>query len=297
MKKFLYRVDCIALLLVCMLFAGGCNRPSEISDSELEDIFRDIYIANAFKQINYYGVDTIDLYAPILESYGYDIDDFNSTMLGFTKRKNSKLLLIIEAAIRQLDRKFYSIEDRIAVLDTVEARSRRKLQSVLIDNQRIEVNSIKDTTQLLIELDAREGSYFISYVYEVDSLDKNKSYLATHILEDSVGNNIRYDSHRFGKLRKRYSAEMSANPRVKKLVLNLGNLKKKMKRPYLTIDSLRVVYRLPGRVALDSINNVLTDKLFTSGTKWPNYPIYPQDSISLHLPPTGVSPSGGDNTK
>ena len=294
MRKLLFRIDCISLLVVLLLFSSGCGRTKVIPDDELGDIFRDIYIANAYQSINYKGVDTIDLYGPILDGYGYDINDFKGTMLGFTKHKNAKLSLIIEDAIRQIDTKFYSLEGGIEQLDSIEARSKRMLQSVLIENRRIEVRSIDDTTKLVIELDVKPGSYFITYIADVDSIDSKKAYRGTHYLRDSSDNNLNYDNFWFSGERKRYSTEIVADSNARKLVLNLGNYTKKMKKPSLVIDSLRIIYELPGKQAIDSIHSVFIKRIFIDGTEWAKYT---QDSVSLHLPTSGLSPEGGDNSQ
>ena len=294
MKKMFHRIDRVVLVFAVFLFSLGCGRASTIPDDDLVGIFRDIYVANAFQTIHYRYVDTLDFYTPILDNYGYDIDDFNATMLGFTKRKNSKLLLIIEAAIRRIDREFYNLEDKIAVLDTIAIRSQRRLEEVLIDNRRIEVSRIKDTTKLMIEMDVKPGSYFVSYISDVDSLDGNRFHKGTHILKDSLGKNLHEVRCVFGSERKLHSTEIVVGKDAAKLVLNLGNYGAKMKKPSLVIDSLNIIYHLPRELAVDSMNKIFTAKIFRNETNWSHYP---QDSISLHLPTSGVSSESSDNSK
>lgn len=294
MKKKFYRIDRIALLLVTLLFASGCIRSKTIPDDELGDIFRDIYIANAYQSINYTHVDTVDLYTPILDSYGYDIIDFNGTMLGFAKRKNSKLSHIIEDAIRQIDTKYYALEHKITILDTIEARSKRILQDVLIDNQRIEVNSIKDTAKLRVVIKVKPGSYLLSYISKVDSLDKNKLLHGTHSLLDSLEQIVHYDNNYFGEDRKQYNTEIVVDSNSDILVLKLGNYGDKMKKPSLVIDSLRVIYQLPIKEALNRVNSTFIDKLLIDGTEWSQGS---QDSIALRISPPRISSEGGDNSQ
>ncbi len=294
MRKFLYRIDCIVLLFVMLIFASSCGRTKTIPDDELGDIFRDIYIANAYQSLHYRTVDTVDLYTPILDSYGYDIDDFKGTMLGFAKRKNSKLSLIIEAAIKQIDKKFYDLEGKIEVLDTIEARSMRILQDTLIYNKHINVKSVKDTSKLRLAIAVQPGNYLLSYIADVDSLDINRSLKGTHCLYDSLGKRLTYDNYWFGKDRKRYSVKIVVPSNASKLVLNLGNYGHKLKRPSLVIDSLSVIYQLPKKQAIDSINSIFINKLFIDGTEWTEAS---QDSITLHISPPRISSGSGDNSQ
>lgn len=294
MRKIIYRVNRLLFLSAIILFVSSCNRSKMIPDDDLGDIFRDIYIANAYHNIHHPTADTIEIYTLVLDNYGYDIDDFHTTMLGFAKRKNSKLSLIIEDAIRQIDTRYYSIESDIATLDTIAIRSKRWLQDVLIDNQRIEINSVADTAKLIIELDAKEGSYLISYISAVDSLDRNKSHQGTHSIKDSLGNNLHFDSNWFGDKRRRYSKEIVADLGAAKLVLNLGNYGDNMKKPALVIDSLRIVYHLPSEVAVDSILSIFTYNLYFNEAKWLQSS---QDSVPLRISPPWIISEGGYNYK
>ena len=65
-------------LLICavvILSVFGCARRKEIDDKTLALIFRDAYITNAYLGVNYINLDSIMVYEPILDKYGYTPED------------------------------------------------------------------------------------------------------------------------------------------------------------------------------------------------------------------------------
>lgn len=298
MKKSLYRRNSAVFALIAMIFACGCTKPKTIDDAELSVIFRDIYISNAYYKTYHRSAEAIDIYEPILDKYGYDIDDFHGTLLGFSKRKNSKLSDIIEKAIQQLEQEANVLKDKIAIIDTIKVRAQRQLEQTLIVNQHIVVESIKDTAKLRIVLDAQPGIYYITYIVDSDSANMDTKLRGTYTFLDSVGKNMSYGTDWFGGVagRRRYTKEMTVIPGSKAttLVLNLANYAKNAKKAYLTIDSLSVKFRLAPEVAADSVKQLFLNKLLIDGKRWQKVA---EDSGTLHIPTSGDTLQRGDNSK
>lgn len=290
MKRYFGR---IVVLLSSLMMIFACGK-SIIPEDELTQIFRDIYVANAYYHTLGVSVDSIDIYEPVLDRYGYTSDDLKSTMLEFSRRKNARLSTVIEEAIRQIEVEYNGVEGRVAVLDTIDARAQRKFQVVVLDSLRIEARAIKDTAKLRIELDVEPGYYHISYVYELDSLDKNSSLKGTHLLIDSLNKRINHKTKWYSsKKRERYEATIEVKPNARKLQLIFGNYNDKMKRPRLTIDSLKIVYQLPKDVARDSLARTLIDyALKIDDREWYRAT---KDSISLCISPPRISSEGRDS--
>ena len=92
-------------LLICALVAlsiFGCSRRKEIDDKTLALIFRDAYITNAYLGINYINIDSILIYEPILDRYGYTAEDFRYTIGNFSRRKSAQLGRVLKEAENQI---------------------------------------------------------------------------------------------------------------------------------------------------------------------------------------------------
>ena len=74
-------------MILAAFFAGCGGGPRIISEEKLTDIISDMYLADAVSESNmemYTENDSISLYAPILAKYGYNLKDFNYTMVKYS---------------------------------------------------------------------------------------------------------------------------------------------------------------------------------------------------------------------
>ena len=73
----------ICLLALPMLFSA-CNKPKEIPDDKLIAIVGDLFLANAYWSSTLMAdslrTDSVNIYAPIFERYGYRPKDFIHTI-------------------------------------------------------------------------------------------------------------------------------------------------------------------------------------------------------------------------
>lgn len=270
--------------MVMLLTLGGCGRPRAIPDDTLAQIFKESFLANA-----YYGThsfvptDSIDIYRPILEKYGYTHKDLERTIADFSKQKSAKLSDILEQAIKELQADLDYYNERVAVLDTVNARAARMFSREVYFVEQIAARKIADTAKLRITIPVEPGKYHISYTYYIDSLDQNRSLQTIYSLIDSTGR-LRNISSTWLNLRRRQqqSTEIETSTGDRKLEILFGAYKKDMTKPHLTVDSLRIIHFLPIDVALDSVI-----RKFTGINIPPHGTIQstPKDSSALRLYP------------
>ena len=117
MKRVVY----ILLTLLCVL---GCARRKEIDDKTLAQIFRDAYLTNAYLGVNYLNIDSIQIYEPILNKYGYTPEDLRYTIGNFSRRKSAQLGRVLREAENQIAEVAQIYEKRVVVLDTIKTKQK-----------------------------------------------------------------------------------------------------------------------------------------------------------------------------
>ena len=99
MKRTLYMV-----LLVALLGVTGCAKKNIIPDNTLADIFHDAFIVNSYIGEERINLDSLHVYEPIFQRYGYTAADVVHTVGNFSRRKSVRLGSIVEAAIAKLEK-------------------------------------------------------------------------------------------------------------------------------------------------------------------------------------------------
>ncbi len=134
---------------------------------------------------------------------------------------------------------------RLAAIDTIARRARDKYAEEVYFERSIRVRRVADTGRLRIVLPVREGSYEVDFKYMVDSTDRNGS------LRVDIGGNSR---RLVREERTRMTVTVDTDTTTRRLVIDLNPYPRNdVKTPALTIDSLKVTYRLPAAVAIDSM--------------------------------------------
>lgn len=249
----------IVLIVVTMLTVVGCQRQKAIPDNELHDIIKEIFLSNAYlsRELPSLKSDSLNLYEPIINDYGYQMGDFIYTLGSFTKRKSMKLSDVMDRVVDELEEESSHYRYRVSVIDSIYNQSQRILSRVVYEQSNITVDRVVDTAKLRVELaEVDRGEYKINYLYEIDSLDDNRNLKTTISIysgekEPSVRTN-------WMSLRRRqsYSTNVVVEERDSKLEIVFANYPKNLKRPYITIDSLRIVHMLPREEAADSLHKL-----------------------------------------
>ena len=98
-KPFHKKMRRLFCLLAALLVFAACDKPKNIPDDKLTAIVGDLFLANAYWDIHgdYRFIrDSIDIYSPIFEQYGFTPKDFMFTITfdgqdyGFSFDQNEK---------------------------------------------------------------------------------------------------------------------------------------------------------------------------------------------------------------
>lgn len=283
----------ILLYIALLALGAGCAGPHEIPRNDLAEIFKDAFLVNAYYQSNprmsqAVRMDSLDIYRPILERYGYTLRDLEYTVQEMSKQKNRNLSDIVERSIEELKRESGLLDERVAALDTVDARAGRMFMQQVLFEDRITAERVSDTSKLRITLPLKVGDYEVNFKYLVDSLEENGAVRVTGMIIDTAGRRRSAFSQALTKLKRQSPPpqKFESTAADSALVLLLGNYPaREMKRPHLIVDSLEVTYFLPKQVALDSLM-----KMFLHFELLPDKDA--QDSSPLRPDPVGTDPVG-----
>lgn len=275
----------LILSMAVLLLAGSCSRSKVIADEDLRSIFKEIYIANAYCNNGRIDYDSMDIYTPIFEKYGYRTSDMIYTINDFSKRKSSRLSDIINEAIDQLEKEYEWYQKKVNILDTIDMIAGERFKQIVYEDSLITARRIADTGKLRILIPVKEGSYKVEYSYLIDSLESNGSLRTSHLLRDSAGRQISTSTNWMKKQnRQHYETKITVVPRAQVLEIRFGNYSKNLKTPSMRIDSLKITYYLPVDAARDSLTHLLVNyKLMIDGKEYSEL-TQNSSTLSLHAP-------------
>ncbi len=255
MKRFIY----IHIVVVLSLIFGGCSSRKIIPDGELARIFHDAFLVNAYVTTSVLNLDSLNIYEPIFESYGYTTEDVQYTIGNFSKRKSARLGDVVERSIAMLEYQGMLYDWEVAILDTVSAKSQRKQIHTIFEHDEILVESHSDTTKLILAVDNIEkGDYILTFDYLIDSLDKNFGTYRTLMWFETEGNksvdgtmrryeeSIKYLQRGMNMTHKN---TIKARQDHDRLVLEVVDIMGKKERPHLTVQNIKVDYAPTADVA------------------------------------------------
>ena len=97
----------------------SCREKAIIPDDTLADIFHDAFIVNSYIGEERINLDSLHVYEPIFQRYGYTAADVVHTVGNFSRRKSVRLGSIVEAAIAKLEKEGRELEKKVVILDTI----------------------------------------------------------------------------------------------------------------------------------------------------------------------------------
>jgi hypothetical protein len=302
MKRALYIV-----LLVAMLGLSSCRKKNVIPDDTLAEIFHDAFVVNAYVGEKRIDLDSLQIYEPIFNRYGYTAKDVVYTVGNFSRRKSARLGTVVEQAISRLEQESKEFGKKVVVLDTIRNVAVRTFTRTIYNDTLITAKKRADSTALLIEIaPAPKGEYTIMYSYKCeDDLEKYPRSAEFYFTDDNGYHNGRATI----TLRKSgiINRTLVAREDNRSLVLNLGkytDLKKAEKstsskkgkrskksgKPLppktqdLEIRNLRVQFKLNTDAAIDSLFSRYVDiKIFADGF------LVKKDSLALSADSTRIS--------
>ncbi len=278
-----------AVTVLTALLVATCAREKIIPDKTLALIFHDAFLTNAYISNRNIPTDSLDIYEPIFEKYGYTSEDVQHTIGNFSKRKSARLGDVVEQAIKMLEDEGMVYERETSVLDTIDNIARRTFTRTVYSDTLIRVGRLRDTSRLHITVeDIRAGEYKISYAYQLDSLDDNLSRHGTFVFERADSSKFARQQHNLRKTAapERISRTMRADTSARRLIMNLMEFTrpKNPRHTGITITDLTVIHIPEVEAAVDSLyGKQLVIKIFADEfTK-----LFQTDSVALRAAADG----------
>lgn len=254
------RVLIITLTLLCIV---SCARKKEIDDQTLAKIFSEAYISNAYLGINYFNIDSVQIYEPILERYGYTPEDLRYTIGNFSRRKSAQLGRVLKDAEEQIKVFADIYEKEVVILDTIKNVAVRSMQRVVYKDSLISVKKLADTSKLKLVVEPlQSGMYSIRYRYTCErekfkekGKSKELSLRGAINIETNNGihkNNYSYNLRDEENIRRTITTD-TASKRLVITFAKTADQSKKMKKPNVTVTDLVIEYTPEENLAIDSL--------------------------------------------
>lgn len=245
----------IALLIVAiMALATACKRTTIIPDDELAMIFRDAFLVNAYIDHEQIAEDSLNLYAPIFDHYGYTTEDVQLTIGNFSRRKSARLGDVVERAIALLEEEGLRYDQQVTVLDTIREVALRHATSIILEDTLIRVRSLRDTARLHFAIPVEVGEYTVSFRARVDSLDKNDRLQRRTWLQRKDGTKQAMQILSLPRTREESSTRTyRVDSLIDTLHLQLLYFPEKPKRPSVTVRDLKITYKPSERQAIEQL--------------------------------------------
>ena len=243
-----------AFFLLGALLIVACNKPKEVPDKILGQIFHDAMLVNAYLNMhNDFKLDSLNIYEPIFAEYGYTTEDVQYTINNFSRRKSIRLSDVAEYMISLLEQESSALADQVNRQDTIENVAARRFTRTILSDTTIVIAKDEDSLRMRYRLgNISPGFYTISGSYTLDSLDRepNRRMYIYFEREDSTRRAVVN-----GTLQRRreltFNQEQTiteADSAIQSLVIDFFHYArepKKRKVPLMTIHNVKVTYRPP----------------------------------------------------
>lgn len=289
MKSRSYRYTPVIFLAVFTAMSlCSCKGYKQIPEDTLADIFRDMYKVNAYMDRNSVNLklDSVDIYGPLINTYGYTTSDFTNTLTEAAKRKSFRITDIVEAAIKRLEAERDALVEMVRIEEIIDSTAFAVSRSEIYADSLITIRSVADSAKMKVKipLDGAQGKIEITYNYTLDSLDRNKDLTNRHVILNDKG--VTRSSTTLKLLpgrRRAYNTTLSAMEDASELEITLGNYPDNPKRMHLTIDSLKVVHQPALKEAHEVLSRQYTYRLLIDGKEYNEYYPDKKNSRSLRL--------------
>ena len=236
------------IFVAAAVLLAGCGGPKIIPDRELALIFHDIYLVNGYVNQSGLNVDSLNIYEPVLAKYGYTSEDVQYTIGNFAKRKSARLSTdVVDVAIEMLRGEVSRYNRQKELRDTIARIARLRYADTVYYEPRITVRRIADTSRLRVVVDdVKQGSYRVSWVYRVDSLDLNQAMRSDIWLVDTAGQRSGSLGQRLERQRRATGeANLTTTEAHRRLSILLSRYADDITTPHMTVDSLTVIHYPP----------------------------------------------------
>lgn len=256
-RKLSSYVALTVVAIATLLGSVACSGPRVIPDNILIDIFHDAYIANAYIDECNINSDSLYIYEPIFERYGYTMDDLQHTIMTFTERKSAMLSDLMHEVNSRIDAESKVENRKMIILDTIDNIAKRAYTRTIYSDTLIRVKHMRDTTKLRITIsDLIPAEYSVSFDYLIDSLDENRNsrieaYLLTYDTVQTLRHTMMLSRYREAS----YSRKFKADTVHRELYIDMfyHPETEESKLPDITIKNFKVVRVLDTEQSVDSL--------------------------------------------
>lgn len=256
-RKLSSYVASTVVAIATLLGSVACSGPRVIPDNILIDIFHDAYIANAYIDECNINSDSLYIYEPIFERYGYTMDDLQHTIMTFTERKSAMLSDLMHEVNSRIDAESKVENRKMIILDTIDNIAKRAYTRTIYSDTLIRVKHMRDTTKLRITIsDLIPAEYSVSFDYLIDSLDENRNsrieaYLLTYDTVQTLRHTMMLSRYREAS----YSRKFKADTIHRELYIDMfyHPETEESKLPDITIKNFKVVRVLDTEQSVDSL--------------------------------------------
>jgi hypothetical protein len=242
---------------VALLSGAGCQQTSEIPDEDLIKIFHDAYLANAYISEKGIFEDSLYLYEPIFERYGYTVEDMQNTLKTFSKRKSALLSDLMAEVSKQLEAESRVESRKIVVLDTIDNVAKRRYTRTVYEDTLIHVKNLRDTNKLRISIrDLTTGEYTVSFTYLIDTLDENRnSRMELYALVGDTLETMRHSMMLSRYREAKYNRKINIDSTHTEIYVNMfyHPNSEESKLPDITIKDFKIVRTLSKEQSVDSL--------------------------------------------
>lgn len=248
----------VALIAATTLLLGvGCQEQRVIPDKDLVKIFHDAYLANAYIDESGISDDSLYLYEPIFERYGYTVEDMRHTLKTFSERKSALLSDLMLEVSQQFEEEARQEHRKVVVLDTIDNVAKRYYTRVVYEDTLIRVKRLRDTNKLRIRLkDLTTAEYTITFDYYIDTLDENRSSrVEVYALQGDTIETMRHTMMLSRYREGSYTRKLSIDTTHTEIFIDMyyHNEHEESKMPDIKITNFRITRVIPTEVAVDSL--------------------------------------------
>lgn len=164
-------VSGFGVMLVAVMMMGCIARPKNISNSDLVSLFKEFLLVGAYATdvLHLTANDSVDIYTPVLNKYGYTIEDFEYSIDNLSKRKSAQLSDIMEVAIVELKEEAENKRLLWSYWSAMVSRGKQLAVDTLYVDSLLNSRVIGEDGMRWEFTDLEPGSYRIEYDYYVES--------------------------------------------------------------------------------------------------------------------------------
>lgn len=180
-------------ILSFLYFTLSCgNAPKEIPEQKLGEIIADIvltdsYVSNVMKP-SYRERDTIDYFNPILDKYGYTIEDFEYTIDKYARRKTDVIWNTLDKATERIDviRSLYDNSNKMREKWNLFVEE-RSADTIYYHKDTLNIRSTTDLNRIVTKSPIHNrGKFTVSFDYNMNEGEKNDSQYLIYYLSDTI---------------------------------------------------------------------------------------------------------------